>query len=196
MRRFILTLVAGFALAALAGPASAQTPPEDRVLGKADAPITIIEYASLTCPHCAAFHKDILPQVKAAYVETGKAKLIYRDFPLDQIALKAAALARCAPADRYYAFLDVLFQQQSSWSSAPDPMVPLARIGRLGGLSEAQFKSCMEDQALADSILASRLVGSRDMQVDATPTIIVNGKKIPGVRNFEELDKILKPLAP
>jgi protein-disulfide isomerase len=196
MRRFILSLVAGFALAALAYPASAQTPPEDRFLGRADAPITIIEYASLTCPHCAEFHKEILPKVKAAYVDTGKAKLIYRDFPLDQIALRAAALARCAPADRYFAFLDVLYQQQNSWASAPDPMVPLARIGRLGGLSEAQFKTCMEDQALADSILASRLIGAREMQVESTPTIIVNGKKIPGIRSFEDLDKVLKPLAP
>ena len=195
MRRFILTVVAGFMLAALAGPASAQNPPEDRFMGKADAPITIIEYASLTCPHCAQFHKDILPQLKTAYVDTGKAKLIYRDFPLDQVALKAAALARCAPAERYFAFLDVLFQQQSSWASAPDPMVPLARIGRLGGLSESQFKSCMEDQALADSILASRLVGARDMQVESTPTIIINGKKTPGVRGFEDLDAALKPLA-
>lgn len=195
MRRFILSLVVGLTLAALAFPASAQNPPEDRVLGKPDAPITIIEYASLTCPHCAMFHKDILPKVKAAYIETGKAKLIYRDFPLDQIALKAAALARCAPTDRYFAFLDVLFQQQDSWASAPDPMVPLARIGRLGGLSEAQFKGCMDDQALADSILASRLVGARDMQVDSTPTIFVNGKKAQGVRSFEDLDAVLKPLA-
>lgn len=196
MRRFILTLVVGLALAALAGGASAQTPPEDRFMGKADAAVTIIEYASLTCPHCAAFHKDILPKVKAAYVDTGKAKLIYRDFPLDQVALKAAALARCAPAERYFAFLDVLFQQQDAWASAPDPMVPLARIGRLGGLSEAQFKACMEDSALADSILASRLTGAKDMQVESTPTIFVNGKKIAGIRSFEELDKVLKPLAP
>ena len=196
MRRFILSLVVGLTLAALAFPASAQNPPEDRVLGRPEAPITIIEYASLTCPHCAEFHKEILPKVKAAYVDTGKAKLIYRDFPLDQVALKAAALARCAPADRYFAFLDVLYQQQNSWASAPDPMVPLARIGRLGGLSEAQFKTCMDDQALADSILASRLVGARDMQVESTPTIIVNGKKVSGIRSFEDLDKVLKPLAP
>ena len=196
MRRFILTMVVGLTLAAFAGGASAQTPPEDRFLGKPDAAVTIIEYASLTCPHCAAFHKDILPKVKAAYVDTGKAKLIYRDFPLDQVALKAAALARCAPAERYFAFLDVLFQQQDAWASAPDPMVPLARIGRLGGLSEAQFKACMEDSALADSILASRLTGAKDMQVESTPTIFVNGKKIAGIRSFEELDKVLKPLAP
>jgi protein-disulfide isomerase len=195
MRRFILTVVVSFVLAALAGHGHAQVPPPDRVLGRADAPITIIEYASLTCPHCAMFHKDILPQLKATYIDTGKAKLIYRDFPLDQVALKAAALARCAPEERYFAFLDVLFQQQSSWASAPDPMVPLARIGRLGGLSEAQFKSCMEDQALADSILASRLVGARDMQVESTPTILINEKKIPGVRGFEDLDAVLKPLA-
>jgi len=195
MRRFILTLVVGFALAALTGSLSAQTPPEDRFIGRADAPITIIEYASLTCPHCANFHKEILPKVKAAYVDTGKAKLIYRDFPLDQVALKAAALARCAPAERYFAFLDVLFQQQNSWASAPDPMVPLARIGRLGGLSEAEFKACMENQALADSILASRLIGARDMQVQSTPTVLVNGKKVDGINSFDDLDKVLKPLA-
>jgi protein-disulfide isomerase len=196
MRRFILALVVGLTLAALTSPASAQNPPEDRFLGKPDAAITVIEYASLTCPHCADFHKEILPKLKAAYVDTGKAKFIYRDFPLDQYALRAAALARCAPADRYFAFLDVLFQQQNLWTSAPDPMVPLARIARLGGLSDAQFQACMADQALADSILASRLVGARDLQVESTPTLIVNGKKISRIRSFEDLDAVLKPLAP
>src|SRR5271156_5092888 len=113
MRKILLSLVvsAGFGLG-LGGAGARADEIQDHVLGKADAPITIIEYASLTCPHCAEFDKDVVPELKAKYIETGKAKLIFRDFPLDQWALRASVLARCAPADKYFSFVDVLFQNQ------------------------------------------------------------------------------------
>jgi protein-disulfide isomerase len=168
----------------------------DRVLGKPDAPITIIEYASLTCPHCAAFDKDVMPEVKTRYIETGKAKLIYRDYPLDEWALKAAMLARCAPPDRYFAFIDVLFQNQLTWAGAKDQLAALERIGKLGGVSSEQFDACMKNKALDDSIVAEALRGQKEFGVNATPTILVNGKKIDNPQTFDELDKILKPLAP
>jgi protein-disulfide isomerase len=168
----------------------------DRVLGKADAPITVIEYASLTCPHCADFNKDVLPEFKTKYVETGKAKLIYRDFPLDQWALRASVLARCAPADKYFSFIDVLFQNQVSWATAKDPMAALEKLGRLGGVSSEQFNACMQNQALSDAVLGERLKGNKEFDVQGTPTLIVNGKKIENPHSFADFDKILKPLAP
>jgi protein-disulfide isomerase len=167
----------------------------DHVLGKADAPITVIEYASLTCPHCAEFNKEILPEFKAKYVETGKAKLIYRDFPLDQWAFNASLLARCAPADKYFSFIDVLFQNQVTWATAKDPREALEKIGKLGGVSSEKFDACLKDKALQDGVLAQRLQGQKEFDIDGTPTIIVNGKKIDNPHSFADFDKILKPLA-
>jgi protein-disulfide isomerase len=192
MRKILLFLVV-FASWGLAGASRADTP--DRVLGKPDAPITIIEYASLTCPHCAAFNKDILPELKTRYVDTGKAKLIYRDYPLDQWALKAAMLARCAPADKYFSFIDVLFQNQVTWATAKDQLAALERIGRLGGISAEQFNTCMQNRALEDAVLAESLRGQKEFDVQSTPTIIVNGKKVDNPLTFADFDKILKPLA-
>src|SRR6185437_7801463 len=119
-----------------------QLAPDDRILGKADAPITIFEYASLTCPHCADFDKETLPQIKTEWIDTGKAKLIFRDFPLDASALKAAIVARCAPPERFYGFIDVLFTQQASWGMGGDPVPSLGRLAKLGGMGEEQFRAC------------------------------------------------------
>ncbi len=177
-------------------PGARADEPADRVLGKADAPITVVEYASLTCPHCAAFNKDVLPDFKKTYVETGKAKLVYRDYPLDQLALKAAMLARCAPSDRYFSFLDVLFQNQVTWATAKDPNAALERIAKLGGMSSEQFTACMQNRSLEDAVLAESLRGQKEFNVQSTPTILVNGKKIDNPQSFAEFDKILKPLAP
>jgi protein-disulfide isomerase len=193
MRKILLSLVvlAGLGLVSARAEDSA-----DHVLGKADAPITIIEYASLTCPHCAEFNKEVLPEVKTKYVDTGKARLIYRDFPLDQWALRASVLARCAPSDRYFSFLDVLFQNQVTWATAKDPMAALEKIGKLGGVSSERFNACMQDRALQDAVLAQSLQGQKEFDVQGTPTLIVNGKKIENPHSFADFDKILKPLAP
>ncbi len=165
----------------------------ERVIGKADAPITITEYASLTCPHCARFHKETLPKIKAAYIDTGKAKLVYRDFPFDGLALRAAALARCAPQERYFAVLDTLFQQQETWSRAKDPLAAIGNIGKLAGMSQATVDACFKDTKLMDSIVQIRLDGEKQ-GVDSTPTFLIGGKKISGAQPFEEFDKLLKSL--
>lgn len=193
MRKILLSLVllAGFGLTARADDA----PTADRVLGKADAPITMIEYASLTCPHCADFSQNIFPEIKKQYIDTGKLKFIYRDFPLDQLALQAAVLARCAPPDRYYGFVDVLFEKQASWAGAKDPVAALEKLAKLGGMSDEQFKGCMANQPLQDAVLAQRIAAVKEFNVEGTPTIIVNGKKIENGRGFADYDKILKPLA-
>jgi protein-disulfide isomerase len=167
----------------------------ERTLGKADAPITIIEYASLTCPHCRDFDAQTLPKVKAAYIDTGKAKLIYRDFPLDGLALRAAGLARCAPPERYFPMIDTLFQQQDNWSRAKDPMDALAKLGRLAGMSPDLIDACLKSDKLMDGIVNIRLGGEQQFKVDSTPTFLINGTKVSGFLPFEEFDKLLKPLA-
>ncbi|WP_374303041.1 DsbA family protein [Ferrovibrio sp.] len=201
IQRFILTLavilLAGLGAEARAQAASAGADPrlQDMVIGKADAKITIIEYASLTCPHCAAFHADILPAVKADYIDTGKAKLVFRDFPLDNLAFAGAILARCGGPDRYFTFLNVLFAQQRQWATASDPKAALTQIARLGGVSAEQFDACLADKALGDYILNSRLEGNQKFNVNSTPTLIINGKTEAGVPSLDELRKKLDALA-
>lgn len=201
IQRFILTLavilLAGLGAEARAQAASTGADPrlQDMVIGKADAKITIIEYASLTCPHCAAFHADILPAVKADYIDTGKAKLVFRDFPLDNLAFAGAILARCGGPDRYFTFLNVLFAQQRQWATASDPKAALTQIARLGGVSAEQFDACLADKALGDYILNSRLEGNQKFNVNSTPTLIINGKTEAGVPSLDELRKKLDALA-
>lgn len=192
-------LVAAAAAAALPGIAFAQEISHEkalaeRVLGRADAPITIMEYASLTCPHCARFHKETLPKIKAAYIDTGKAKLVFRDFPFDGLALRAAAVARCAPQERYFAVLETLFQQQETWSRAKDPLAAIGNIGKLAGMSQATVDACLKDTKLMDSIVQIRLDGEKTHGVDSTPTFIIGGKKLSGAQPFEDFDKLLKSL--
>jgi protein-disulfide isomerase len=181
--------------AAVGGAANAQEPAnatDDRILGKPDAPITIIEYASLTCPHCAAFDAETLPKLKQEWIDTGKAKLIFRDFPLDALALKGATLARCAPPERFYGFIDVLFRQQEVWARAADPQAALGRIAKLGGMSEDQFQTCMKDDAAQNKILAMRMTGEKEFKVESTPTFFINGKKIVGALPYDSFVDALK----
>jgi len=185
---------------AVAAPAVAPTGPrkegDDMVLGRADAPITIIEYASLTCPHCANFHSATLPQIKAEYIDKGHVKLVYRDFPLDRLALAGAMVARCAGPERYFGFLDVLFRQQGVWARSADPRAALGSIARQGGMSSETFETCLANQEIQTAVLTQSLQGEREFQVQATPTIIINGKKHAGGLSFEDLDRVLRPLVP
>jgi len=164
----------------------------DRVLGKAEAPVTIIEYASLTCPHCAAFEAETLPKIRAEWIDTGKAKLIFRDFPFDNSAFQAAVLARCADPDKFYGFIDVLFKSQANWGHSKDPGASLIQIGKLGGVTEARFKSCQEDKALTDGILNGRLYAEQVLKVDSTPTFFINGKKLAGALPYDKFNEALK----
>ena len=168
--------------------------PSEQAMGDPDAPVTLIEYASLTCPHCAQFHIEVLPDLKERYISAGKVRLIYRDFPLDQQALTAAALAHCAGPDRYFGFLDVLFETQSSWAQAEDYLGALKKIGKLGGMSDEQIDQCLADQELMDGILQTRLDGQKEHQVSSTPTLVVNGEVYPGSRSIEALSEVIDPL--
>ncbi len=188
--------ILGGAPPALAQEQTPQQTPEDRVLGKADAPITIFEYASLTCPHCAAFDRETLPKVKENWIDTGKAKLIFRDFPLDGLALRAAMLARCAPPDRFYGFIDTLFQSQQTWEHAKDPIEALEHIARLGGMTEDQFKSCMKNEQVSNAVVGSETLAQKEYGVNSTPTFFINGTKLEGAQPYDAFDKALTAALP
>ena len=191
------TLLPSPALAA-AGDAAKElaVQPSDRILGKADAPITIIEYASLTCPHCAHFDVTVLPKLKEKWIDTGKAKLILRDYPLDEPALRAAMVARCAPADRFYPLIDTFFAQQEQWVTSRDYRAALEKLVKLGGMSEKEFKACISDKKLEDQVAQSRLTASQQLGVDATPTFFIKGKKFDGAPTVEAFDQALSGAAP
>jgi protein-disulfide isomerase len=168
--------------------------PQEQILGQPDAPVTIIEYASLTCPHCAQFHNEVLPELKERYIDPGKVRLIYRDFPLDQMALAAAALAHCAGPERYFSMLDVLFETQSNWARSADPIAALKRLGKLGGLTEEQMDACLADEELTDGILQTRLSGQNEFDISSTPTFVIDGKTYSGARDVEGFSELLDPL--
>jgi protein-disulfide isomerase len=168
---------------------------DDRILGETDAPVTIIEYSSLTCPHCASFHKETLPQVKENWIETGQARLVYRHFPLDGLALRAALVADCIEGERHFAFLDALFRGQKVWSRAEDPVKALAQLAALAGLDRAQFDACIADQEHTNEILARRQHGQDTYDIQSTPTFIVNGRKVQGASDYEAFNKALERAA-
>jgi len=208
------------ALALLATPLAAQTPPPtpgaaqapaaidpaqlaprqegpDMVMGLATAPVTIIEYASLTCPHCAAFHTDTLPKLKSEYIDKGLVRFVYRDYPLDGAALNASMIARCAGPARYFTFLDVMFKQQSTWArgnTVPELTNNLKRLVRLGNMPPDEFDACLAKKEIETAVLAQRMAGDQEFRITGTPTIIVNGSKHQGAPTFEALDQVLKPL--
>jgi protein-disulfide isomerase len=189
----------GHALAALAfifftaGSVSAQEtqPVPDMAIGDEKAPITVIEYSSLTCPHCADFHKNVLPQIKTKYIDTGKVRYIIREFPLNEAALAGAVVARCLDPSRHLAFVELLFEKQEEWAFKDDALTPLKQYARQAGLSEDAFNKCVDDEALQKKILEVRSQGSKK-GVKGTPSLFVNGKLIRGV-SFQDVENAIKP---
>jgi len=203
-RDFVVSASALVAAAALFGSAplafaqSAEDllkpgPLPDLVLGKADAPVTIIEYASMTCPHCANFHKTTYPALKAKYIDTGKVRFIFREFPLDELAVAASMLARCVGGEKSIAMIDVLFASQDKWA-VRQPIPILQQIAKQAGMTEKAFDECLKDQKLYDNIMAMRERGSKEYKVESTPTLFVNGKMQKGGASIEELEKLIAPL--
>ena len=168
--------------------------PSDHVMGDPKAAITMIEYASLTCPHCAAFNSTVLPQIEEKWVKTGKVKLIYRDFPLDQVAIKAAQLAECAGNDKYYAVLDMMFRGQGTWAAAQDPIAELSKSLRIAGMGENEVKACLANDAVANAVIADYR-GGETLGVNSTPTIFINGEQFKGARSLEEFDALFGKLS-
>ena len=188
-------LLAGLAATCLVGaaPARAETASEF-VIGSADAPITMIEYASLTCPHCADFHNNTLPDLRKKYIEPGKVKLIYRDFPLDGLALQASILAHCAGQQRGPAFVSAFFESQDRWATATDPSAALRQLAKLGGLSDERIDACLADKELGDSVLKMRLDAEKEHSVQSTPTFLIGEKTYAGNQGIDGFNEILEPL--
>ena len=168
--------------------------PTDRVLGKPDAPITIIEYGSLSCPHCAHFATTVLPELQKQWIDTGKAKLVFRDFPLDKMALRAEMVARCAPPDRYFGLIDLMFANQEKWVLAKDWREALGRLVQIAGIGKKEFDACLANQQVENEVAQSRLTASQKLGVDATPTFFINGKKFEGAPTFAGFNQALSNL--
>jgi len=167
---------------------------DDRVFGKPDAPVTIVEYASLTCPHCAHFDVDVLPTLKEKWIDTGKAKLVLRDFPLDEVALRAAMVARCAPSDKFYPLIDTLFSSQGKWA-VKDWRGGLEKIALFVGIGKNEVAACLDNKAVEDQVAQSRLTAATKLGVDSTPTFFINGEKFQGAPTAEAFDELLSKVA-
>lgn len=208
-RRFLFTggIAAAFMTAVLtfsAPPAAAQAAKPDvdvaelmqtgelpdNVVGKADAPVTIIEYSSMTCPHCAAFHKDVLPALKSKYIETGKVKYIVREFPLDNVAATAAMLARCVEPAKYIDFVDLLYSRQDDWANNR-ALAELQKFAKQVGFTEERFNSCVRDEKILKHIEWVRDRGNKTFGVRATPSFFVNGRRIKGAATIEKFDELI-----
>lgn len=163
-------------------------------IGKADAPITIVEYMSMTCPHCAHFHNDTFDKIKEKYVDTGKARFIIREFPFDPRAAAAFMLARCAPNGAYFPMVSMLFKQQQTWAAADDGRDALLQMSKLAGFTQESFEKCLTDQKLLNDVNAVRERGAKDFGVDSTPTFLINGKRYAGAMSVETMSALLDSL--
>jgi protein-disulfide isomerase len=199
-----LAALAGFSPLRLIADAMAQSASDvakpvslpDMALGPANAPVTITEFASMTCPHCAVFNEAVFPKIKSEYIDTGKIRYVFREFPLDIKAAAGAMLARCIAKDdsgKYFAVVDMLFKQQNDWV-LKNTTETLIRIGKQAGLSQQQVEDCLKDQALLDKIAADQKYAGEVLKVDSTPTFFINGEKIKGEASFAEFDKRIKAL--
>ncbi|KQT88090.1 DsbA family protein [Aurantimonas sp. Leaf443] len=170
----------------------AEQPLKDVVIGNPDAPVTIVEYASMTCSHCATFHEETYPTLKKDYLDTGKAKLILREFPFDPRALAAFMLARCTGDDaKRTAMVDVLFDQQDTWARAENASVALLNIAKLAGMNQEQFAACLNDKDLQSKVVAVQEKGQSEFGVDATPTFFINGQKFAGEMSAAQMGAII-----
>lgn len=169
-------------------------PLPDIAEGPANAPVTIIEYASMTCPHCAAFQAETWPKLKAKYVDTGKVRFILREFPLDPLATAGFMLARCAGPDKRDAIVDLLYTQQKNWAFVDKPLEALAALVKQAGISQADFETCLKNQTLYDEVNKTRDLASKEFKISGTPTFFVNGSEMNGEQSIENFDKALAPL--
>lgn len=166
----------------------------DKWLGNEDAPVTIIEYASMTCPHCAHFHATAFPTLKSKYIDTGKVRFIFREFPLDSLAAGASMLARCAPSDNFFPLVDLMFDKQEQWAYVDKPLDALFALVRQAGFTQESFRACLSNQQILDGITWVRTRASEKFGVDSTPTFFINGEKHPGALEVDQLEALLDPL--
>mgnify|MGYP001419500547 FL=1 len=160
---------------------------KEKRIGLESANIEIIEFASLTCGHCAKFHNEVFPKIKKEFIDTGKVSFIYNDVPLDKFALKASVIARCSGEKKFFSFLKVLYSKQKDWTRTEDPFRSLLKIAKLGGLKNDEIKVCVGNKSIEDGLLKQRLDASKKFDIKATPTLYINGKKYEGDLTFEAL---------
>lgn len=167
----------------------------DLELGSPDAKITIVEYASMTCGHCMHFHTTVLPDLKKKYIDTGKVRLIFREFPLDARAFAASMLARCVGGDKTFALISALFERQGDWAFKEENQKDaLFEVAKQAGFTREAFDKCLTDQKLLDQLTAIRTRASDVFGVSATPTLFINGKKFTSAPTIEEISKVIDPL--
>lgn len=170
-------------------------PLPDVSIGKADAPVTIVEYMSMTCPHCAAFHRETFDAIKEKYVDTGKVRFILREFPLDNKAMAAIMLARCAPEGQYFPLVSALFKNQMGWAAADDARAALLQMSKLAGFTQESFEACLTNQKLLDDVIKVREMGAKDFGVQSTPTFFINGQRYAGGMSVAEMSAIIDAAA-
>jgi protein-disulfide isomerase len=190
-----LRLISG-AMAQTAADVAKPVSLPDMALGPANASVTITEFASMTCPHCAAFNAEVFPKIKSTYIDTGKIRYIFREFPLDIKAAAGSMLSRCIAkdnAEKYFTVVDLLFRSQADWVMK-NTTETLTRIGKQAGLSQKEVEDCLKDQALLDKIAADQKYASEVLKVNSTPTFFINGDEIKGEASFDEFDKKIKAL--
>ena len=169
-------------------------PLPDLTLGDPNAPVTIVEYASMTCSHCASFHNNVLPELKKKYIDTGKVRLIFREFPLDERAALASMMARCAGNEKAMPLVSMLFSKQDEWATATNDFLPkLFKLGQQVGFTKQSFDECRQNDKLVREIIGVRDRGHNAFGVTSTPTFFINGKKLEGGA-MEDFDKALAPL--
>tara|TARA_B100001146_G_C16112580_1_gene404312 strand:+ start:234 stop:1037 length:804 start_codon:yes stop_codon:yes gene_type:complete len=169
-------------------------PMKEMAEGEENAPVTIVEYMSMTCPHCRQFHENTYPALKEKYIDTGKVRFILREFPLDPRAAAAIMLARCAPNDQYFAMVDVLFKRQTVWATAQDARTELLNIAKLAGFTQESFQACLTNQQLLDDVNTVRTKAAEEFGVDATPTFFIDGKRYSGDMSIGQMSAIIDPL--
>lgn len=201
MTALALALVPSFPFAAFAQDGTVDVealmdsgPLPEKMLGDPNAKVTVVEYASMTCGHCAAFHEKTYPQLKADYIDTGKVRFVFREFPLDPLAAAGFMLARNAMGDTYFDVVDLLFEKQRDWAFSDDPVTALRTLAKQFGYTDATFEQTLSDQALLDNINAVRERGEKQFGVNSTPTFFINGQRHRGAMSMEDMAKILDPM--
>jgi protein-disulfide isomerase len=202
-RQVLAGCTAGAVLSALPFSARAQTVDQDellqpgplgeKALGAEDAPVTVVEYASMSCPHCARFHQETFHDFREKYIDTGQVRFVFREFPLDAAAYGVAMLARCAPENRYFDIVDVYFQQQEEWLRSPDIYNAIFSIAQQFGFTKESFDACLSNQALFDNLNEVRNRAAEQFGVNSTPTFFINGEKQPGALTLAQLEEHIQP---
>ena len=164
----------------------------EMIFGDPNAPVTIVEYASLTCSHCATFHNSVLPELTEKYIDTGKVRLVFRDFPLNGLAMAGAMLARCAPGDRGKAMIKVMFGQQATWVQSQSPIEPLTSYAKLAGMSEDDVNACLENENIMSAIREGQETATNLYKIQATPTLFIEDVKVEGARPFDYIAEIIE----